>query len=146
MGSPAYQAQRNLTIVEQALAGVPLTQIGKDIGLSTARVSQILSSDKAIKQQIEDCQKAQVILLPIAIRKHAELLESDDPAIVKDMIKITYANTGITPNHSPSILIQNLFINQDNMLGDPEFRSMAMRFLGMEDDNQVIDVTPSEVK
>lgn len=124
-------AKKKLSITELAVQGLCQRDIAKAVGLTQARVSQILSSDDEIRKQITAGQKAQVVLLPIAVKRHAELLDSPDEKIRLQAVKLTYDTTGIAPSHAPSIFVQQILNQQVNVL-DPGTSRLLSEFMASQ--------------
>ena len=128
------------------LQGLDQHTIAKKVGLTQQRVSQILNNEPEIKKVLEDGQKAQVLLIPLAVQKHTELLDSEDEKIALEAAKLIYKNTGITPSHAQSVYIQNLTVSQQNIIS-PDILALLDRINETKDSQEITvssDITDIE--
>ena len=89
--------------------GMDYRSIAEETGASIATISRRMNTDRA-KKIIEKASRFQVALLPKANHKLSKLLnKDDDPKIQLDAIKLVHKNTGITPSHTQSIFIANIY-------------------------------------
>jgi hypothetical protein len=135
---------RNQTIIQDVLSGIPIPEVARKHGMSRSHLYAVLSDDD-YRQILHAEQRRQIALIPKATQVVEDLLDSEDDKIKLAAAKTVHANTGITPAHTQSILIERLLIQQGNSSEDAAFRSLAMDFLGLANPDpkpDVIDVTP----
>jgi len=103
------------------LDGMSYRDIAKHTGTDKSLVARRLNTDTA-KRIINKAAAFNVALLPKANHKLNKLLSNDgDPKIQLDAIKLVYKNTGITPSHTQSIFIANIYNdNRTNITPDVE--------------------------
>jgi len=115
------KAKRDETLVAMRMDGASLSQIEEKLGYSKGHLSRLLNHDKDIKALIEEASKLQAAMLPLAAKRHTEVLASPETSD-KDLlqaIKLTYTNTGVSPSHTTPTVINNVLVQQQTIL-DPK--------------------------
>lgn len=140
--NPARQ-QRDTTIAEMRLQGKSIREIAKEIGLDKSQVCRVLN-DKEVKEILDKVHRFYGGFAEDVGREFMGLcLLSSDPAIREKAIKEYHKIMGISPAHTPSIFIQNLY--QDNR--QQIISSDVLTLLGkhLSDPRDTIDMEPLEL-
>ena len=132
------KTRRNLEIVNLALQGKTLIEIGDHVNLSNQRVSQLLH-DKEYKALLEQGHKRQILSLHHAIDRHDTLIDSEDEKIALGAVQLRYKTIGILPSHTQTTYIQQLNIQQNNVLS-PELLSTLSQIMSTKHRLPPVDV------
>ena len=129
------KAARNTSIAQQILSGISQKDVAKGYGIDQSQVSRILKSDEA-KALIDKAVQHNILQLPVALKRHDQLILSIDEAIALKAIDLRYKVMGISTPHPP---VSVLNIYKDNVIisYSPHIQSII--------DNQVDDCIDGEV-
>jgi 2,4-dienoyl-CoA reductase-like NADH-dependent reductase (Old Yellow Enzyme family) len=127
-------------MVAKRLEGKPYQTIAEETGVSIATVSRRLAEDEA-KAILEQGQADLVEMVPTVVNNYREFLADEDKTIrlkaSQDITKIT----GITPTHTQSVYINNLYQTANVIVGGPA-QDALRKALGMQLGLDYTDVTP----
>jgi hypothetical protein len=127
--------KRDEAITCDFISGLTYKELEKKYKLSNATISRTLSSEQA-KRIIEASYKQRAALLPLALLKEAELMQSDNPLVVRKMVHKLIDDMGIGRAHTPSQIVFNI-LNQQNNYASPELLKLLDQYrLSIRDDDQ----------
>ncbi len=132
--------ERDLQVVAEHISGKSQPTIASEMGLSPARVCQLLSKDAA-KALIEQAIHHNISHLDDAVKVHDALLQSEDEQIRLKATQLRYQVTGVTPSHAQSIAIQQIFIGQNQVIS-ADLASVLHDLLGSK--HSLLDTQPAE--
>ena len=139
---------RDGTIAQLRAAGKTCREIGKEVHLSHNRVA-VLLKDEEIKKRIEGFHKYYITYDKEVQKGFMELCMSKEPGVRQKAISEYHSVMGITPSHTPSHFIQQIYVdNRQINVGDHSELGALLELKRTQDlkaqDEDVIDV--EEVK
>jgi hypothetical protein len=140
MPADLERVQRNFEIVEEILQGKSAQEVGKKYDISDRQVYNILA-DSDYKAILEQGQREQIVMVPKANRKLDGLLDSEDEGIQLKAVQTVHKNVGITPAHTQSVYVQNLY-HQSNTVVDSGILDVLKKALDYRADT--LDVEPMD--
>ena len=102
---------RNNAIIEDYIAGKTYRELSAKYGLANGTLAPILNSDEAHKIQLAAYNR-RIALIPRAIEREIELLESDNEQIALKVIHKLQDDTGIGTSRTLNSV--HVTLNQDN--------------------------------
>lgn len=101
------QPQQIATITQERLSGNTYQEIATRHGVNKSTICRALNKDE-IKEILATGMEQQIALVPKALDRLGQQLDSATEPIVQGAIKIVLANTGLSPNQSTSITLTQI--------------------------------------
>ncbi len=140
---PARTIDRDLSIAEMHMSGMAQRDIAKEVGISQARVSQILHTDDSIKTIVDATTRKLTLLSPKVYKNYNELSDSKDDSIKLAATDRLSKIIGYTPSNASNTLIVNI-LNATAPAADSEALEILRK--AMQPGSQtIIDVTPEDL-
>ena len=131
------------------MGGLDSKDIAPKVGISDRHVRRILSDDR-VKRLLDSTHRIYASHLKGIGKQFLRLCYDDDKAVKGKAISEYHKIMGITPAHTQSIFIGNIY-QQTNLTADPQLLAMLGRALGVpnvshdssdQGDDEAVDVTP----
>lgn len=133
---------QNLTIAALRAQGKSTREIAKKVHISHVQVANKLK-DNDVKTKLEGFIKYYVSYGDEVKQKFMELVLSDNADVKQKAISEYHKVTGISPSHTPSIFIGNLYQDNRQQIISTDVLTLLGKHLG--DKQDVIDVKPLEL-
>lgn len=132
---------KNDTIAKLRAIGQSCREISKAVHLSHSQVAKKLK-DPEIKKIIESFQRYYISYGEKVQKGFMELVLSKDPKVRQKAIEEYHSVIGISPSHTSSIFIKNLYQDNRQQILSPD----VVELLGKHLQDNIIDVTPLEIE
>ena len=141
MGRKAVPKEKIEELAKLSAIGKSCKEISNEVHLEKSTIAKKLK-DVDAKKILESFQKYYLTYAQDVKRGFMELVLSKDPAVRQKAISEYHSILGISPSHTPSIFINNLYQNNRQQIVAPE----VTKLLGKHLKDNIMDVTPLKIE
>jgi len=117
MSQSKKQQSRDIAIAQERLSGATYKQLATNHGISTTRISQVLSKP-AIKDVLESGAQQIISLIPKAIDVYQSLLDKGSDTIKLKASSDILKTTGLAPSHATTQYLTNIYNDYSGTLSN----------------------------